>query len=65
MAQMFLNSGNSQAVREQLNEAKTWIDAFAPFGSARAELGRQGEKVVLHMDLGLSGADGSDRIPKP
>ena len=65
MAQMFLNSGNSQAVREQLNEAKTWIDAFAPFGTARAELGRQGEKVVLRMDLGLSGADGLDRISGP
>ncbi len=65
MAQMFLNSGNSQAVREQLNEAKVWIDAFAPFGSAKAELGRQGEKIVLHMDLGLSEADGLDRISKP
>ena len=65
MAQMFLNSGNSQAVREQLNEAKAWIDAFAPFGVARAELSRQGEKIVLHVDLGLSEADGLDRISAP
>ena len=65
MAQMFLNSGNSQAIREQLNEAKVWIDAFAPFGVARAEVGRQGETIVLRMDLGLSAANSLDRVPAP
>ena len=65
MAQMFLNSGDSQAVRERLNEIRTWIDAFAPLGEARAEIGRRGGKAVLDLDLGLSGASGSDRMPAP
>jgi hypothetical protein len=56
MAQMFMNRGNSQAIREQLNEIKVWIDAFAPFGEARAELGRRQGQTVLDVDLGLSGA---------
>ena len=65
MAQVFMNSGSSQVAREQLNEAKAWIDSFASFGQARAELGRREGKTVLSVDLGLSGADGSDRIPAP
>jgi hypothetical protein len=65
MAQMFMNSGNSQAIREQLNEIKVWIDAFAPFGEARAELGRRAGRVALTVDLGLSGASGSDRMAAP
>jgi hypothetical protein len=65
MAQMFMNSGNSQAIREQLNEAKVWIDALAPFGEARGELGRREGQTVLALDLGLSRAGGSDRIPAP
>ena len=55
MAQMFMNSGDSQAIRERLNEAKAWIDAFAPLGTARAELGRRGGTTALSLDLGLSG----------
>jgi hypothetical protein len=65
MAQMFMNSGNSQAIREQLNEVKVWIEALAPFGEARAELGRRAGQTVLALDLGLSRAGGSDRIPAP
>ena len=42
MAQMFLNSGNSQAVREQLNEVKAWIDAFAPLGRGAGGTGPAG-----------------------
>mgnify|MGYP003601703759 CR=1 FL=1 len=56
MAQMFSNGSDSQAIRERLNEAKTWIDAFAPLGTARAELGRRGGTTALSLDLGLSGA---------
>lgn len=56
MARVFLDSGNSRASREQLNEAKTWIDAFAPFGEGRAELSRRNGQTVLALDLGLSGA---------
>ncbi len=56
MAQMFLNGGNSQAIRGRLNEAKAWIDALAPLGMARAQLGRRGEKTTVSVDLGLSGA---------
>ena len=56
MAQMFMNNGNSRAIREQLNEIKVWIDAFAPFGAARAELARRDGRTVLDVDLGLSGA---------
>ena len=54
MAQMFLNGGSSQAARERLNEAKAWIDAFAPLGTARARLGRRNDRTELTLDLGLS-----------
>ena len=56
MAQMFSNGSDSQAIRERLNEAKTWIDAFAPLGTARADLGRRDGTTALSLDLGLSGA---------
>ena len=56
MAQMFSNGSDSQAIRERLNEAKTWIDAFAPLGTARADLGRKDGTTALSLDLGLSGA---------
>lgn len=65
MAQMFLNSGNSQAVRERLNEIRVWIDAFIPLGEARAELGRRGGRTALTVDLGLSPEGRSDRISAP
>lgn len=65
MAQMFLDGGNSRAAREQLNVARTWIDAFTPFGAARAELARRAGRTVLALDLGLSAASGSDRMPAP
>ena len=55
MAQMFSNGSGTQAIRERLNETKTWIDAFAPLGTARAELGRRGGTTSLSLDLGLSG----------
>lgn len=56
MAQTFLDSGGSRAARERLSEIQTWIDAFVPFGAARADLSRRGTKTVLTVDLGLSGA---------
>lgn len=56
MAQMFSNGSDSQAIRERLNEAKAWIDAFAPLGTARADLGRRDGTTALSLDLGLSGA---------
>lgn len=56
MAQVFLDSGASRASRAQLNEAKAWVDAFAPFGEGRAELSRRAGQTVLALDLGLSGA---------
>ena len=65
MAQVFMNSGNSQAARQQLNEIKAWVDYFAPFGQARANVGRRDGKAVMAIDLGLSSARGSDRIPAP
>jgi len=65
MAQMFIEGGNSQDIREQLNEAKAWIDALAPFGTARATLTRQDGKTVLALDLGLSEGIPSDKIPTP
>lgn len=65
MAQMFLAGGNSRAAREQANEIKTWIDAFAPLGAARAELGRRGGRTTLAVDLGLSALPGSGRIRAP
>ena len=55
MAQMFSNGSETQVIRERLNETKTWIDAFAPLGTARAELGRRGGTTALSLDLGLSG----------
>ena len=55
MAQMFSNGSDSQAIRERLNEARTWIDAFAPLGTARAKLGRRAGTTALSVDLGLSG----------
>ena len=60
MAQMFSNGSDSQAIRERLNEAKAWIDAFAPLGTARADLGRRDGTTALSLDLGLSGAAASE-----
>ena len=60
MAQMFIDNQGSMAARQKLNEAKAWIDAFAPFGTARAVLGRREGKTVLAVDLGLSGAAGPE-----
>ena len=60
MAQMFSNGSDSQAIRERLNEAKAWIDAFAPLGTARADLGRRDGTTALSLDLGLSGAATSE-----
>ncbi len=65
MAQMFLAGGNSRDARERANEIKTWIDAFAPLGVARAKLGRRDGTTELVLDLGLSGSVPSDRIPSP
>jgi len=65
MAQMFIGGGNSRDIREQLNDAKAWIDALAPFGSARAALGRREGKTVLTLDLGLSEGSPSDKISTP
>jgi hypothetical protein len=65
LAQVFLEGGSSQAVREQLNEAKAWIDAFAPFGEARWSLARRAGETTLAVDLGLSGAGALDRMPAP
>ncbi len=65
MAQMFLEGGDSRAVREQLNEYRTWIDALAPFGQARAHLNRRAGQSMLSLDLGLSRPAPVDRIPAP
>jgi hypothetical protein len=65
MAQMFLDGGNSQEIRERLNQAKAWIEALAPFGAARASLARQEGKTILRVDLGLSAPSSSDRISTP
>jgi len=65
MAQMFIEGGNSQVIRAQLNEAKAWIDALAPLGTARAALVRREGKTVLTLDLGLSDGIPSDKIPTP
>jgi hypothetical protein len=65
MAQMFMDGGDTLAIREQLNQVKTWIDALAPFGTAHAELGRRQGKTVLSVELGLSGPGGSDRMGSP
>ncbi len=65
MVQMFTPGGNSQEIREQLNEAKVWIEALAPFGTARATLSRKKGKTLLTLDLGLSDGATSDRISTP
>lgn len=59
MAQMFLEGGKSLDIREQLNEAKAWIGALAPFGTARATLGRQEEKSILTVEFGSPRIQGS------
>jgi hypothetical protein len=65
-AQGFLKSGNSREILAQLNEAKAWLDASSNLaGVARAQLGRREGQTVLALDLGLSPAVGSDRIPAP
>ena len=65
MAQALLGGGSTQEIRERLNEAKAWIDALAPLGEVRAELGRRGGKTELAVDFGLSGEPVSDRISAP
>ena len=58
-------TGGDAEVSRRLNEAKVWIEAFEPFREARAELGRRDGATVLAVDLGLSGAAASARIPAP
>ena len=53
---MISDKQGSLAARRKMNQAKAWIDAFAPFGAARAGLGRRAGKTVLAVDLGLSAA---------
>lgn len=65
MAQMFFEGGNSRAAREKANEYKAWIDALAPLGAARLELGRRDGTTQLAVDLGLSERSPSDRMPSP
>ena len=65
MAQMFMNSGDSQEIRERLNDIKAWIDALAPLGAARAELSRREGRTALSLDLGLSASGGLDRMNTP
>ncbi|MGD9613425.1 MAG: hypothetical protein AB7V22_11075 [Kiritimatiellia bacterium] len=48
--------GGDAEIGRRLNEAKVWIEAFEPFGEARAELGRRDGATALALDLGLSGA---------
>ncbi|NLG35005.1 MAG: hypothetical protein GX548_06600 [Lentisphaerae bacterium] len=60
MAQMFLDGGSSPEMRERLNEAKTWIDAFVPFGTARARVERRDGRAALSLDLGLFPDGGLD-----
>ena len=48
--------GGDAEVGRRLNEAKVWIEAFEPFGEARAELGRRDGATALALDLGLSAA---------
>ena len=52
--------GGDAEVGRRLNEAKVWIEAFEPFGEARAELGRRDGATALAVDLGLSGAAASE-----
>ena len=54
-----------EEISRRLNEAKVWIEAFEPFREARAELGRRDGATVLALDLGLSGAAASARMPAP
>ena len=65
MAQALLGGGSTQEIRERLNEAKAWIDALAPLGEVRAELGRRGGKTELAVDFGLSAGQGQNRMAKP
>ena len=65
MAQMFFDGGQPAALRERLEAAKAWIDALAPFGTARASLGHGAGQTALFLDLGLSAATASDRIQSP
>lgn len=65
LAQMFMDGGNSLEIREQLNTVKAWIDAFVPFGTARAELGRRNGRTELSIGLGLSADEGPVRMDAP
>lgn len=65
MAQVFMGGGSSQAAREQLNEVKTWVDAFVPFGEAHWSLSHHASQTTLAVDLGLSTAVNPARIPAP
>lgn len=58
-------TGGDAEVGRRLNEAKVWIEAFEPFREARAQLGRRDGATALTVDLGLSGAAASARIPAP
>ena len=58
-------TGGDAEVGRRLNEAKVWIEAFEPFREARAELGRRDGATALALDLGLSAADASVRMPAP
>jgi hypothetical protein len=49
-------TGGDAEIGRRLNEAKAWIEAFEPFGEARAELGRRDGVTALAVDLGLSTA---------
>lgn len=46
--------GGDAASAAQLNEAKAWIEAFEPFGEARAGLGRRDGHTTFSLVLGLS-----------
>ena len=65
MAQAILGGGSTQEIRERLNEAKAWIDALAPFGEVRAELGRRAGRTELAVDFGLSAGQEQNRMAKP
>lgn len=60
MVQMFMSGGNTHDIRAQLNDARAWIDAFAPLASARLELGRRQNQTTLTLDLGLSPAEATE-----
>lgn len=65
MAQMFMDGAGTEEIREQLNQVKTWIDAFVPFGTACAELGRRLGQTEVDVELGLSGRGASARMGAP